>query len=359
MSSGSRVVAFGEIMGRLAAPGYQRFQQAMPGAVEVTFAGAEANVAMSIAHLGGQASFVTALPEHAVADACVANLRAVGVDTRHILRTPQGRLGLYFLETGVNQRPGNVIYDRENSSVSITPPKDYPWDEIFHGAGWFHISGITPAISKNAAAVALHALREASSRGLRISCDLNFRSKLWTWKAGLRPHELATLAMRELLPYVHVLIGGREDAAAMMGIHASPGSTDPVLDVSRQIKALYPQVTHVAMTLRKSLSANHHNWGGMLYDSTLDEVFLAPLNGDRYQPYAITDIVDRLGGGDAFAAGLIYALNSPDLAEPQSALGFAVAASCLAHSIPGDFNFTTRDEVEALMAGNASGRVNR
>jgi 2-dehydro-3-deoxygluconokinase len=156
-----------------------------------------------------------------------------------------------------------------------------------------------------------------------------------------------------------VLIGGREDAGAMMGIHASPGSTDPVLDVSRQIKALYPQVTHVAMTLRKSLSANHHNWGGMLYDSTLDEVFLAPLNGDRYQPYAITDIVDRLGGGDAFAAGLIYALNSPDLAEPQSALGFAVAASCLAHSIPGDFNFTTRDEIEALMAGNSSGRVNR
>ncbi|WP_218281101.1 hypothetical protein [Verrucomicrobium spinosum] len=165
--------------------------------------------------------------------------------------------------------------------------------------------------------------------------------------------------MRELLPYVHVLIGGREDAAAMMGIHASPGSTDPVLDVSRQIKALYPQVTHVAMTLRKSLSANHHNWGGMLYDSTLDEVFLAPLNGDRYQPYAITDIVDRLGGGDAFAAGLVFALNSPDLAEPQTALSFAVAASCLAHSIPGDFNFSTRGEVEALMAGNSSGRVNR
>ena len=359
MSGSQRLVAFGEIMARLAAPGHQRFQQAMPGGVEVTFAGAEANVAMSIAHLGGKASFVTALPQHAVADACVTSLRAVGVDTRHILRTTTGRLGIYFLESGANQRPGNVIYDRDGSSVAVVPPKDYPWDAIFAGATWFHISGITPAVSKNAAAVALQALREASSRGVRISCDLNFRSKLWAWKPGLKPHELATLAMRELLPFVNVLIGGREDAAAMMGIHASPGATDPVLDVSRQIKALYPQITHVGMTLRKSISATHHNWGGMLYDAAQDETFLAPLNGDRYQPYAITDIVDRLGGGDAFAAGLIFALSTPELASPQTALNFAVAASCLAHSIPGDFNFSTRAEVESLMAGNTAGRVNR
>jgi 2-dehydro-3-deoxygluconokinase len=346
-------------MGRLAAPGYQRLQQAMPGGLEATFAGAEANVAMSLAHLGTDASFVTALPQHAIADACVATLRAAGVETKHILRTPHGRLGLYFVEAGVNQRPGNVIYDREGSSVAITPAKDYPWDEIFDGAGWFHFSGITPAISKNAAAVVLQALREAAARGVRISCDLNFRTKLWTWKPGLRPHELATLAMRELLPFVHVLIGGREDVAAMMGIHAPSGATDPVLDVARQIRAQYPHVSHVAMTLRKSLSATHHNWGGMLYDGAQDEVYLAPLNGDRYQPYAITDIVDRLGAGDAFAAGLIYALTHLDPGDPQTALSFAVAASCLAHSIPGDFNFTSRDEVEALMAGVGTGRINR
>lgn len=355
----SRVITLGEIMGRLAAPGFKRFQQAMPGALDVTFAGAEASVAVSICHLGGEAAFVTALPNHAIADACVANLRSMGVDTRHILRVPQGRLGLYFLETGANQRPGNVIYDREGAAFAITPPEAYDWAAIFEGASWFLLSGITPALSRNAAAVAHTALREASKRGLRIACDMNFRSKLWNWEPSLTPRELAARTMRELLPFVTMFIGGREDAAMFLDIQARTDAEDPCLDVARQIAARFPKMTHVAMTLREGISATHNNWGGMIYDAALDQAFLAPLQNGRYAPYAITDIVDRLGGGDAFTAGLLFALETPELSAPQTTVSFATAASCLAHSIDGDFNFSTRSEIEALMGGAVSGRVNR
>ena len=355
----SRIVTFGEIMGRLAAPGFKRFQQAMPGSLDVTFAGAEATVAASIAYMGGDAAFVTALPAHSIADACVANLRGLGVDTRHILRTPAGRLGLYFLETGANQRPGNVIYDREGSSVAITPPEAYDWSAIFNGADWFLISGITPAISRNAAAVALAAMREGSQRGVRVACDMNFRSKLWQWRPGTPPRELAARTMRELMPFVDLFIGGREDAAEMLGIRPRDEAAEPLLDVARQIVTQFPRITRVAMTLREGISASHNNWGGLLYDAALDQTFLAPLKDGCYEPYPITDIVDRLGGGDAFTAGLLFALTTPELAEPSTAVAFAVAASCLAHSIEGDFNYSTRPEIEALMGGAVSGRVNR
>lgn len=355
----SRIVTFGEIMGRLAAPGFKRFQQVMPGTLEITFAGAEASVAASIAYMGGDAAFVTALPNHAIADACVADLRAMGVDTRRILRTANGRLGLYFLETGANQRPGNVIYDREGAAVAITPASAYDWKTIFEGAEVFLISGITPAISRNAAEVALIALREASQRGLHIACDMNFRSKLWQWEAGTKPRDLAARTMREMMPYVTMFVGGREDAAEMLGIQARDDCEDAQLDVARQIVARYPRMTHVAMSLREGISASHNNFGGMLYDASLDQAFYAPLNEGRYQPYAITDMVDRLGGGDAFTAGLLYALTTPELAQPQTVIGFAAAAGCLAHSIEGDFNYCTRTEIEALMAGAISGRVNR
>jgi 2-dehydro-3-deoxygluconokinase len=355
----SRVVTFGEIMGRLAMPGFKRFRQAMPGPVNVTFAGAESTVAASIAYLGGEASFVTALPKHDLADACVANLRALGVDTRHILRTDRGRLGLFFLETGANQRPSNVIYDREGAAVALARPEEYDWEAIFKGATWFHMTGITPALSQNAAEVSLTALREASSRGLRISMDMNFRSKLWHWSPPLSPRDLAARTMSNFLPYVNVFMGGCEDAAEMLGIHAKEGADDPVLDVARQIRARFPQITHVAMSLREAISATHNNWGGLLYDSATDQACRAPLRGSRYEPYAITDIVDRLGGGDAFAAGLIFALSTPELSSPGTAVSFAVAAGCLSHSIEGDFNYSTRAEIEALMGGNSSGRVRR
>ncbi|MDB6118722.1 MAG: kdgK 2 [Verrucomicrobiaceae bacterium] len=355
----SRIITFGEIMGRLATPGFKRFQQAMPGTLEITFAGAEATVAASIAYLGGEAAFVTTLPDNAIADACVANLRGLGVDTRHILRTQEGRMGLYFLEIGANQRAGNVIYDREGASVAITPPEAYDWAAIFAEAEWFLISGITPAISRNAAQVALRAMREASQRELKIACDMNFRSKLWRWEPSCSPRELASRTMKELMPYVDLFIGGREDASEMLGIQPSEGAADPLLDVARQIVVQYPRIRRVAMTLREGISATHNNLGGLLYDAGLDQTFFAPLRDGSYQPYQITDIVDRLGGGDAFTAGLLFALTTPELVEPSTAISFATAASCLAHSIKGDFNYSTRAEIEALMGGAASGRVRR
>lgn len=362
----SRVVTFGEIMGRLAPEGFLRFRQAMPGSLNVTFAGAEASVAASVVYLGGEAAFVTALPDHAIADACVANLKAMGVDTSHIVRTKKGRLGLYFLETGANQRPSTVIYDREGSSVSQTPAESYPWKEIFAGACWFHVSGITAAISPVASQAALVAAREARAQGLTVSCDLNFRRKLWNWEPGVDPSELAQKTMRKILEHVDVVIGNEEDAGEVLGIHAKDTDVhsgkvacDKYPEVAREIVAQFPHVKKVAITLRESLSASHNNWGAMLYDAGKDSAHFAPLQDGQYQPYAIKNIVDRVGGGDSFAAGLIFALTTPELSEPSKAIAFAVASSCLAHSISGDYNFSSRQEVEALMKGSGSGRVVR
>lgn len=356
--SGSRVVAFGEIMGRLAMPGFKRFRQAMPGPLDLTFAGAEATVAAAIANFGGNASFVTALPRHEIADACVDNLARFGVEVRHIVRTSEGRLGLFFLETGANQRPHQVIYDREGAAVALTEEDAYDWGAIFEGATWFHSTGITPALSENAAAVTRRALQEASARGLPISLDVNFRSKLWNWSPPLAPHDLAARTLAEIMPYVTVFLGGLEDAA-LLGVRPAEGPADPHLDVARQLAARFPKLTHVAMSLREGLSANHSRWGGMLYVVSEGVCHRAPLRAGLYEPHEIGSIVDRLGAGDAFAAGLIFALNTPDLSEPSRALSFAVAAGCLAHSIEGDFVQFTRAEVEALMAGDASGRVKR
>jgi 2-dehydro-3-deoxygluconokinase len=362
----NRVVTFGEIMGRLTPGGFLRFRQTMPGRLEWTFGGAESTVAASIAYFGGEAAFVTALPSNAIGDACVANLRAMGVDTSHIVRTKDGRLGLYFLETGANQRPSNVIYDRAGSSIAITPADQYPWAKIFDGARWFHVSGITPAISAQAAQAALAAVKAAREHRVTISCDLNFRKKLWRWDSSMKPQELAQKTMREILAYVDVVIGNEEDAGEVLGIHASDTdvqsgklAVDKYPAVARQIVAQFPKVSHVAITLRESISASHNNWGAMLFDARADRAYYAPMSGGQYRPYAITNIVDRVGGGDAFAAGLIFSQITPELSDPQSTVSYAVAASCLAHSISGDFNFSSRAEVESLMRGSASGRVVR
>jgi 2-dehydro-3-deoxygluconokinase len=348
----SRVVCFGEIMGRLAAPGFKRFQQCMPGNVGVTFAGAEASIAASIAYLGGNAAFVTALPTHAIADACVANLRSLGLDTSSILRTHDGRLGLYYLETGANQRPGNVIYDREGSSVAITPPEAYDWSAILDGADWFVVSGITPAISRNAANVTAVALREATERGLKVAIDMNYRSKLWRWDPKRKPRELATRIMRELLPMVDLFVGGREDAEAILDSRSQVSHAE----LAKRIVKQFPRIRCVAMTLRESISATSNHFGGMLFDTSFDLPFYAP---DKDVLYPIPNIVDRVGTGDAFTAALIFAINTPELSSPEIAIRFASAAGCLSHSIEGDFNFSTRSEIEALMQGNTSGRVNR
>ena len=360
------VIGFGEIMGRLAPDQFYRFSQSCPGKLDLSFAGAEANVAVSIALLGGTSAFVTALPKHAVADACIRTLQGLGVDTKHILRTKQGRLGLYFVETGANQRPSNVIYDREGAAVAQTPADAYAWDEIFSGAGWFHISGITPALSHCAAEAVLQAAQTAKKHGITVSCDLNFRKNLWRWDSQKTPKQLAGEVMRKILTSVDVLIANEEDASDVLDIH--PGDTDvnqgkldveKYTDVAQKIASEFPNISMVATTLRESISANHNNWGAMLYDVKAKESHFSPNHNGTYQPYPITDIVDRVGGGDSFAAGLIYALTTPDLSEPKTALSFAVASSCLAQSIHGDFNYSTRKEVEALMSGQGRGRIVR
>ncbi len=359
------VVTFGEIMGRLASPANLRLRQSRQ--LEVTYAGSEASVAASICNFGGSARYVTALPKHSLAEATMDAIRAVGIDTKYILRTEKGRLGLYFLETGANQRPSNVIYDRADSAVSITPGDHYDWEAIFDQAQWLHLSGITPALSRNAADATLLAAKKAKAAGAKVSIDLNFRKKLWKWNSVLAPRELARETMGTILPFIDVVIGNEEDCHDVLGIQA--GQTDVYSgtldtsrypDVARQVVKLFPNVSKVAITLRESLSASHNNWGAMLYDGESDKAYFAPLDNDgNYQSYQIKNIVDRVGGGDSFAGGLIFALTTPELSEPQKAVKYAVAASCLKHSIKGDFNFSTRSEVESLMGGSASGRVVR
>jgi 2-dehydro-3-deoxygluconokinase len=308
------IVSYGEIMGRFSPDNNRRFRQTMPGNLNVTFAGAESSVVVSLQLLGCQTRYVTALPKHSIADACEDSVRRFGVDTSYILRTDKGRLGLYFMETGANQRPSQVIYDRADSSVSLTPGDSYDWKNIFADAKWFHISGITQAISREAAEASILAARHAKDAGVTVSCDLNFRKKLWNWEAGTNSRDLAEKTMRRLLKYVDVVIGNEEDAHDVLGIQA--GDTDVEagdLDINR-----YPDVAR-----------------------------------------QIRNIVDRLGGGDSFSAGLIYGLSGEFKDSPGDALEFAVASSCLCHSIEGDFNYSSYEEVTALKNGSTTGRVKR
>lgn len=362
-----RVVTFGEVMIRLAPEEFLRLRQVLPGRLEATFGGGEVNVAVSIAQQGGEAAFLTALPDNPLTDAFQQELRKLGVDASLVVRSSRGRFGIYFVETGANQRGGTVTYDRSGSSISMHPAGEYDWETAFSGANWFHITGITPAISEAAAESALTAAAEAKKRRLTVSCDLNFRKKLWRWKPGTKPGDLAREVMAKLMPHVDVVIGNEEDAELMLGIQASgtdveAGQLDRLAyrQVAEEVVRQYPQVAKVAITLRESLSASHNNWGAMLYDAATKTAAFAPLDAaGNYSPYEMRNIVDRVGAGDSFAGGLIFALNTPELSEPQSALAYAVAASCLKHSIKGDFNYSTRAEIEALMRGSGSGRVQR
>jgi 2-dehydro-3-deoxygluconokinase len=342
----SRVVTFGEIMLRLATPGFARFQQAMPGTLNASFAGAEASIAASLAYLGIDAAFVTALPKNAIADACIADLRSFGVETKHILHTHEGRLGTYFLEHGANQRGGNVIYDRDGSAVANTPASAYDWETIFSGCEWFVISGITPAISRNAAEVALVAVQEAARRQIKVVCDMNYRTKLWQWEPPLAARDLATRTMKSLLPFVQIFVGGISDATAMLGIEQN----DDLHALAKQIITQFPNLTHAAFTLRDGSTSTAQCFSGALYEAATDTLHTAPC-------YTITQIIDRLGAGDAFTAGLLFSFlqSSP----PAVAISFATAAGCLAHSIEGDYNYSTRSEIENLMQGDGGGRVSR
>ena len=360
-------LGFGEIMARLAPPGHLRWRQALPGAVEVTWGGGEANVCASLAMFGQQARFLTALPTTPIAEALAGSLRGLGIDCEHVLWRKEGRLGLYFVEKGANQRGSTVIYDRAHSAVSLAGPEEYDFSGALAGVKWLHVTGITPAISEAACRANLALVERAKKTGVKISCDLNFRKKLWNWRSGTAPQALARECMPAVLKHVDLVIANEEDAADVLDIHAA--GTDVTTgqinaaaytDVARKIVARFPGVSRVAITLRESHSADHNDWGAMLYDAASGQSHFAPLgaSGD-YQPYEIRNIVDRVGSGDSFAAGLLFALNAPQLQQPQQAIAFAAAASCVKHSIQGDFNYVTRDEVLALMAGNASGRVQR
>lgn len=360
------IITFGEIMGRICPENFQRFRQSMPGKLDLTFAGAEANVAASIAMLGGKVRFVTALPDNEMTEACLQVLKGINVDTSGIKLTDYGRFGLYFVERGANQRPSRVMYDREYSAVSMTKGEAYEWDELFKDATWLHTTGITPALSKTSAQATEMAVRRAKDKGLTVSCDLNFRKKLWQWERDTPANRLAARVMRTILPSVDIVIANEEDAHDVLGISAEntdvdSGSLDVAkyTEVAKEIVTQFPNVKKVAITLRESYSATHNNWGAMLYDVKTDKAHFAPLIDGEYVPYEIKNIIDRVGGGDSFGAGLVFALNTAELSKPEDAIRFAVASSCLCHSINGDFNYVSRTEVESLMGGSVSGRVIR
>ena len=328
---------------RLAPEGYYRFLQAE--SFGATFGGGEANVAVSLANYGLDAAFVTKLPKHEIGQMAVNSLRKFGVDTSKIIRGGE-RVGIYFVEKGASQRPSKVIYDRAYAAIALADTSDFDWDAIFEGVDWFHFTGITPALGDNVAAICLEACKAAKAHGVKVSCDLNYRKKLWS-------REKAGKVMAELMPYVNVCIANEEDASDVFGINAA--NTDVTSgkvnhegyrDVAKQLKDRFG-FDYVAITLRSSISANDNDWAAMLYDG--NECYFSR----QYHMH----IVDRVGGGDSFGAGLIYSMLSGKSA--QDTIEFAVAASCLKHSIEGDYNMVSVAEVESLAGGNASGRVQR
>lgn len=335
------VVTFGEIMLRLTPPGFQRILQTP--LLELRFGGGEANVAVSLALLGRPAAFVTRLPKNDVAQRCINDLRALGVDTSHILRGGD-RMGIYFLEAGASQRPSTVLYDRAHSAIAGITPEMVDWKKVFAGAKWFHFTGITPALGDSAAETCKLAAKTAREMGLTVSADLNYRKKLWS-------REKAGKVMADLMPFVDICIANEEDAESVFGIKGAEVASGKIeharyADVARQLTERF-KFKAVAITLRESISASENGWSGLYYAGGKSHF------SRRYH----IQIVDRVGGGDSFAAGLIFALTRGD--DPQKAIEFAVAASCLKHSIVGDFNYTTLNEVETLAAGDASGRVQR
>jgi 2-dehydro-3-deoxygluconokinase len=362
-----RVVTFGEVMLRLCPEEFLRLRQAIPGRLEATFGGGELNVAVSLAFQGTRAAFLSVLPDNLLTDCLQQELRKLGVEDDLLVRVNDGRFGIYFVETGANQRGGTVTYDRGESSLARAGEALYDWDAIFRDARWLHVTGITPAISAAARDATLAAVREAKQRGVGVSCDLNFRKKLWRWEPGTEPRELARRTMREIVPHVDLVIGNEEDAELSLGIEtagtdveAGRLNRDGYVEVARKIVANFPNVARVAITLRESLSASHNNWGAMLYEAPSGEAVFAPEDdAGNYAPYEIRNIVDRVGAGDSFAGGLLFALLTPELSSPRDALAYATAASCLKHSLKGDFNYSTRSEIESLMRGTRSGRVLR
>jgi len=342
----SRFVTFGEIMLRLTPPEHEVLFQT--DRLVATFGGAEANVAVSLANYGENVSYVTAAPANPVGDAMIKEVRSFGICTDHILRKGE-RLGIYFTETGAAMRPSKVVYDREGSSIAAVQPGDFDWDRILDGATWFHTTGITPSLAEGTAAVALEAVKACRAKGITVSCDLNYRKKLWKWGKSAKE------VMTEFAKYVDVTIANEEDCQKCLGIELDVDVTSGALDTAKykvlaeKVMAAYPNMKYLAVSLRESVSADWNGWSAVLTDS----------KGNFYtsKKYEIRDIVDRIGGGDSFGSGLIWGLNN--LKTPQDALEFSVAASALKHTVYGDFNRVSKEDVLTLMGGDASGRVQR
>ncbi|MBE9510583.1 MAG: sugar kinase [Bacteroidetes bacterium] len=340
-----KYITFGEIMLRLKTPNCEKFFQSP--LLEATFGGGEANVAVGLSRLGLNSAYVSVIPNNAIGDACIGELRKHNVDTLHILRKGN-RLGIYFLEVGANQRPSKVVYDRSYSAIAQAKPGDINWDEIFNGAGWFHISGITPAISLFASELSLDAVKKAREKGVTVSCDLNYREKLWKYGKS------ASEVMSELVKYADIIIGNEEDCQKSLGIKVNIDvesgelQTEKYEKLTDKILKLYPNIKKIAITLRESHSANYNGWSAVLNNG---KEFLVS------RKYEIYNIVDRIGAGDAFSAGLIYGLSQLD--SNRESLEFAVAASCLMHSIPGDLPLISVEDVKNLAGGSGSGRVQR
>jgi len=341
----AKIVTFGEIMLRLSPPDHEVILQSP--VFEATFGGAEANVAVSLANLGEDVSYVTAVPANVLGDVMVREVRKFGVCTRHIRRSGE-RLGIYFTEKGACMRPSKVVYDRAHSSIAEVKPGDFDWDAIFDGVEWFHVTGITPAIAKGTAEVTIEAVKKCKEKGITVSCDLNFRKKLWKWGKS------APEVMGEIVQYADLAVGNEEDCQHSLGIQADIDVTKGELDVEQykkltdKVLKAFPNLERIAITLRESHSADDNDWSAVLADR---ENFYVS------RKYPIRDIVDRVGGGDSFAAGLIYGLRN--LSSPKEALEFAVAFSALKHTIPGDFNYASKEDAFTLMKGDVSGRVQR
>jgi 2-dehydro-3-deoxygluconokinase len=330
------IAAFGEIMLRLAAPDHERLLQTPQ--LQATFGGSEANVAIGLSLMGIEASFITVLPErNPISEACIGELRRHGVDMSRIVRGP-GRFGTYYLEAGANQRPPRVLYDRDNSAMARAKPGDIPWDRALTGVHWLHVSEITPAISRSAADLTLECLRKARAAGLTISCDLNHRKNLWQWGKS------ADEVMPKLIRFTDLVIGNRETLQVVLGVE----SKGDLKTLTKQTLKAYPNLRALALTRRESRSASHNGWSACFFDG---KTFL------ESRHYEITHIVDRIGGGDAFDAGLIYGMTM--LPTPKDALEFAAAAAVLKHSIPGDFSRCSVDEVNELLKSGGSGKVQR
>ena len=340
-----KYITFGEIMLRLKSPSLERFFQSP--LLEATFGGGEANVAVGLARFGLNVAYVSVIPDNPIGDACIGELKKQGVDTSLIMRKGN-RLGIYFLEAGANQRPSKVIYDRSHSAIAETKPGDINWDKVFDKITWFHITGITPAISLSASELSLEAVKKAREKGITLSCDLNYRGKLW--KYGKSAPEV----MGELVKYADIVVGNEEDCQKSLGvkvdinIESGKLQAEKYKELTDKILKLYPNIKKIAITLRESHSANYNGWSAVINNR---KEFLIS------KKYEIHNIVDRVGAGDTFAAGLSYGLNN--LSNDKEALEFAVAASCLMHSIPGDLPLLSVEEVKSLVEGAGLGRVQR